>query len=156
MSISVVRFPQFKLGLIVFRDVIAADEMLAFFRGPDADREDETRWLTYVDPHADLSQLDLMSITELKRVVDRKQQERPLDGSFRSAIVSDSRRNDPMVNLWKGYIARDPGHLVKPVAFASLEGACAYLGLPAEAREVVAQAIGVSRASGAARGASRP
>lgn len=156
MSISIARFPEFRLAVIVFRDVIAADELLAFFRGSEADREDETRWLTYLDPHADLSQLDLMSITELKRVVDRKQRERPPAEGVRSAIVSNSRRNDPMVNLWKGYIGRDPDHLAKPVAFASLEGACAYLGLPAEARTAVADAVGLSRAPGAARSAARP
>jgi hypothetical protein len=152
MSISITRFPEFKLGLIVFRDLIDAAEVLDFFRGPDADRHGETRRLTYIDPGADLSQLDLMSITELKRVIDRKRRERALDESFRIAIVSNSRRNDPIVNLWKGYVGRDPDHLSKPVVFSSLEGACAYLGLPAEAREALAQAVGLRTPHPAARG----
>lgn len=156
MSISIARFPQFKLALLVFRDLIDAAEMLEFFRGRGAEREGETRWLTFIDPGADLSQLDLVSITELKRLVDRRRRERASDESFRTAIVSNSRRNDPIVTLWKGYVGRDPDHLPKPVVFSSLEGACAYLGLPAEAREMVAQAIGLSRSSGPARGASRP
>lgn len=156
MSITLSRFPEFKLALLAFRDRIDAAEMLEFFRGRNADRESETRWLTWIDPGADLSQLDLMSITELKRLVDRKQRERAWDENFRTAIVSNSRRNDPMVNLWKGYVGRDPDHLSKPVVFSNLEGAYAYLGLPAEARETVAQAIGLSRSSGPAMGASRP
>jgi hypothetical protein len=152
MSISITRFPEFKLALVLFRGPIDAAEMLDFFRGPWADRDGETRWLTFVAPDADLAQLDLMSITELKRVVDRKRQEQPWDESFRSAIVSDSRRNDPMVNLWKGYVGRDPGHRAKPVVFSSLEGASAYLGLPMEAREVLAEAVGLDRTAGPARG----
>ena len=154
MSISITRFPEFKLALVLFRDLIDAAEMLDFFRGPWADRDGETRWLTFVAPDADLAQLDLMSITELKRVVDRKRRERPWDESFRSAIVSDSRRNDPMVNLWKGYVGRDPEHRSKPVVFSSLEGACAYLGLSAEARGALAEAVGLDRTAGVARGAS--
>ena len=94
MSITITRFPQFALALIIFRDLIDAGEMLEFFRAPEADRQGETRWLTYIDPHADLSQLDLMSITDLKRVLDRKQRERPWDESFRSAIVSSSSRTN--------------------------------------------------------------
>lgn len=156
MSISISRFPEFKLALLVFRDLIDAAEMLDFFRGQGADREGETRRLTYIDPGADLSQLDLMSITELKRVIDRTRRERAFDKSFRAAIVSYSRRNDPIVNLWKGYVGRDPDHLAKPVVFSSLDGACAYLGLPAEAREALAQVVGLSRCSGPARGASNP
>lgn len=156
MSITLSRFPEFKLARLVFRDRIDAAEMLEFFRGRNADRESETRWLIWIDAEADLSQLDLMSITELKRLVDRKQRERAWDENFRTAIVSNSRRNDPMVNLWKGYVGRDPDHLSKPVVCSNLEGACAYLGLPAEAREVLAQEIGLNQASGPARGASRP
>jgi len=155
MSISITRFPRFKLALLVFRDLIGAPEMLAFFRGGAAEREVETRWLTYIDAGADLSQLDLMSITELKRVIDRRQRERAWNETFRTAIVSSSRRNDPMVNLWKGYVGRDPDHLCKPVAFSSLEGAFVYLALPAEAREAVSRTAGLDVASARARGASR-
>jgi hypothetical protein len=156
MSISIARFPEFKLALVVFRDLIEAEELLAFYGGCEADRDGESRWLTYVDPDADLSQLDLMTITELKRVAGRKQRERPWVEGFRAAIVSNSRRNDPMVNLWKGYVGRDPDHFAKPLVFPSLDGACAYLGLPAEARETLAQAVGLGRSSAPARGASRP
>jgi hypothetical protein len=159
MSISITRFPEFRLALLVFRDLIGAAEMLDFFRGQppqgDVERRWEKRWLTYIDPGADLSQLDLMSITELKRQIDRRQRERAWDATFRTAIVSNARRNDPMVSLWKGYVGRDPAHLAKPVLFSSLEGACAYLTLPAEAWAAVAQTAGLS-ASAPAWGAARP
>jgi hypothetical protein len=154
MSISISRFPDHKLALLLFRGPIDAIDMLDFFGGQGAPREVAMRWLTYIDPDADLSQLDLMSITELKRTIDRRQRERAWDATFRTAIVCNSRRNDPMVNLWKGYVGHDPGHLAKPVVFSSLEGACAYLTLPVDAWAGVAQAAGLGRCAAPARGAS--
>jgi hypothetical protein len=156
MSLSITRFPEFKLALLVFCDLIEAGEMLDFFSGRGADPDVETRWLTYIDTDADLTQLDLMSITELKRLIDRRQRERAWDATFRTAIVCNARRNDPMVSLWKGYVGRDPGHLAKPIVFSSLEGACAYLTLPVEAWETVSQTAGLGRACTRTRGAARP
>lgn len=155
MCIAIRRFPEHDLTLAELRGVLTGPELLDFL-----DRlqiaEGTRRWLNYVAPDADLSQLDLMSLTELKRAVGRKVADAGSGGAFRSVFVCVSRRSEPVIHLWANYLGRDAGHPVKPQVFATLGAAFDHLDLPAAAREAVSRRLRPPSASAARDSQEKP
>jgi hypothetical protein len=140
MGIAIRRFPEHDLTLSELHGVVAGPELLDFLGRLEA-AEKTSRWLNYVAPDADLSQLDLMSVTELKRLVGRKVAEAGHEQPFRSIFVSASPQNEPMLKLWADYLGRATGHPWTPQVVSSLEAAYETLDLSPAAREAVSRTL---------------
>lgn len=140
MCILIRRIPEHDLTLAELRGVLTGPELLDFLDKLQI-AEGTRRWLNYVGPDADLSQLDLMSLTHLKQAVGRKVTDAGTGGVFRSVFVCASRRSEPVIHLWANYVGRDAGHPVKPQVFATLEAAFDHLDLPAAARQAVSRRL---------------
>lgn len=140
MCIAIRRLPEHDLTVAELRGVVTGPQLLDFL-----DRlqiaEGTSRWLNYVAPDADLSQLDLVSLTQAKRLVARKVTEAAHEQPFRSAFVCASRCSEPVIKLWADYLGRDPSHPAKPQVFSSLEAAFEHLDLPPAAREAVSRRL---------------
>ena len=110
--------------------------------------EKTSRWLTYVAPDADLSELDLSSLIQLKRLVGRKVTEAGHPRPFRSVFVCASPENEPVIRLWADYLGRDSGHPGSPQVVSSLEAAYDRLDLSPAAREAVSLPLARARPPG--------
>jgi hypothetical protein len=139
MGVSIRRFPEFDVSLLILQGLVETGELTDFARQIDGDLP--RRWITYVDPCADLNQLDLPFFGELKRILGPKLRARFAPDEFRSAIVTDSRVNDPVVRLWSSFASGDGEYPANPVVVSSLGSASDYLELPAAARLALVQAI---------------
>jgi hypothetical protein len=140
MCIAIRRFPEHDLTVAELRGAVTGPELLDFMdRLQIAERT--RRWLTYVAPDADLSQLDLMSLARLKGVVGRKLVEADHELTFVSAFVCASRCSEPVIRLWADYLGRDPEHPTKPQIFSSLQAAFDHLDLSPEARDAVSRRL---------------
>jgi hypothetical protein len=158
MGIRVTRLTEFGVNISVFSGKITREVLLEHYAALGAaDRAESGRWISYFDPSADLTELDLATFTELKRVVGAKVRELYGDGRLANALVCDSRINQPILNLWRSYVGRDGYHPSDPIVLSSLKAACDRLGLPDTARDQLTAAVGVdcSRAPDAANRSSR-
>lgn len=146
MCIAIQRFPEHDLTLAELRGGLPGPQLLDF-----VDRlqiaEKTSRWLIYVAPDADLSQLDLASLTQAKRLVGRKVTEAGHPQPFVSAFVCASRSAEAVIRLWTDYLRRDPDHPARPEVFSSLEAAFDRLDLTSAAREAVSRVLGRSPAA---------
>jgi hypothetical protein len=154
MGVSLRRFPDLNVSLLVLKGEVSAQDLLDFGRRMEPDGA-QRRWINYVDPAADLSQLDLATFTELKRLVALKLRTQFPDGRFSSAIVCDSRLNDPIIRLWSNYVGRDAEHPARPAVFSTLVQAFDYLDLEPEARAALTEALGLPASPTSTRGEAR-
>ena len=143
MCTAIRRIPEHDLTIAELRGVVGGPQLLDFLDRLQV-AEKTSRWLTYVAPDADLSQLDLMSLTQVKRLVGRKVTEAEHPQAFLSVFVCTSRSSEPVIKLWAAYLGRDPAHPAQPQIFSSLEAAYDRLGLSPAAREAASQALGLS------------
>lgn len=143
MCIAIRRFPEHDLTVAELRGLVTGAQLLEFMDRLQIS-EKTRRWLTYVASDADLSQLDLLSLTQAKRLVGRKVTEAAHAQPFISAFVCASRRSEAVIKLWTDYLGRDPDHPAKPQIFSSLEAAFGHLELSPAAGEAVWRALGLS------------
>ncbi len=142
MGVSLTRFTDPGLNLVIYRDAIPREELLDFFHRLDGDDPaNASPWLSFFDPRADISELDLMVFVELKRILTPKLKAMAPDAPLVSAFVCDSRMNAVILNLWRSYVGRDPEYQSEPTVFTSLEAAFNFLGLPTDAHATLAQAV---------------
>lgn len=143
MCIAIRRFVEHDLTVAELRGVVTGAQLLEFMDRLQVS-EKTRRWLSYVATDADLTQLDLMSLTQAKRLVGRKVAEARHEQPFISAFVCASRCSEPVIKLWTDYLGRDPDHPAKPQIFSSLEAAFEHLQLSPAARETVERALSLS------------
>lgn len=143
MCIAIKRFVEHDLTVAELRGLVTGAQLLEFMDRLQIS-EKTRRWLTYVASDADLSQLDLLSLTQAKRLVGRKVTEAAHAQPFISAFVCASRRSEAVIKLWTDYLGRDPDHPAKPQIFSSLEAAFGHLELSPAAGEAVWRALGLS------------
>jgi hypothetical protein len=153
MGVSIRRFPDLGVSLLTLHGLVASEELSDFARR--IDQGVPRRWITYIEPGADLTQLDLLFFTELKRLIGAKLKAQFGDEEFRSALVCDSRVNDAVIRLWASYVGRDETHPSKPAVFSALGQAFDYLELATPARAAISEALGLKPAAGAEKGAAR-
>ena len=139
MTCRRVSLPEYDLTLQLVSGMHRSEEAIQFFRSLDPSCC-ATRWLSYFDPTADLSQVDVASVPVLKHVLTEKQKELFGDKPKGHAIVclSDSSRQY-FFDFWKSYFTHGDESAVR--SFRSLEEAYAWFGLSDEARAAVARAI---------------
>lgn len=141
MGITVTRLPEFGLNVTVYSGKITHPMLLAHV-GSMTDPLESGRWLNYFDPSADMSELELSSYIEMKRLVASKLAELYPEKPFRSAVVSNTEANRPVLGFWKSYVSNDRAHPAAPMMFSSLQAACDWLDLSDEARRAIGDLLG--------------
>jgi hypothetical protein len=140
MGILAKRFPEYDLILQIFRDAITREVWMAYYDGFSATSAD--RFITYLDPSADMSVLDIASGPELKRVVAAKLREVYGDNaSVVSILVPGSKEQELYAQFWCAFEGAGDKHPAVSVCAPDLKAACALLGLPQEAWKSLAAAV---------------
>lgn len=138
MGILAKRFPEYGVILQVFRDVITREAWMEYYAGFTAAETD--RFISYLDPSADFSTLDLASGPDLKRVVAAKLREVFGDKPVVSVLVPSSQAQAPYATFWCGFERVGETHPAGSVVVSDLEAAFDLLGLAKDARETLAAA----------------
>jgi hypothetical protein len=142
----VTRFPEFRVNVSVYSGPIARAELIEHYGSLDAeDAASADRWISYFDPTADLSQLDVAAIGELRRLTAAKLNEVYGDRTLTVAIVCKSPVNHPILSTWRSYLAADRNHPSDLSLFSSLKDACNWLDLPGSACFALAAVAGEIR-----------
>lgn len=142
MGISLRRIEDPAVNLTIVSGAPSRDEFLAFYRDlEDDDPANQAPWITFVDPRADLSALDLMVFVEMKKILTPKVRAFADGRRMPTAMVSESPVNATILGLWRGYAGNDPAYATRPAVFANIQGACDWLGLPQEAVGRVTEAV---------------
>jgi hypothetical protein len=145
VTIRVIRCHDFGVNISIYSGKITREELIRHYSAIDADdAASADRWISYFAPSADLSELDIAAMAELKRLTSAKIREVYGDRPLAVAIVCDSRINEPILSVWRSYLGADVDHPTAPGMFSSLRAACDWLGAPA-ARDAIAAMIGDER-----------
>jgi hypothetical protein len=146
VTIRVTRCPDFGVNVTVYSGKITRQELIEHYSTINAgDAASADRWISYFQPSADLSDIDIAAFAELKRITSAKLKEVYPDRPLAVAIVCDSRINEPILSVWRSYVGADAEHPSDPGLFSSLKAACDWLGLSQAAREAAILAIGEDR-----------
>lgn len=142
MGIALVRLPAYGLNLTIYTGHIGRDEMLTFYRGLDPFApENAYPLLTYMAPDIDLSEVALVTFSELKRVLAPKVKALTEHPHFHCVVVCNSEQCNVITRFWRAYVQRDPTYASPPVFFETLESACAWLQTPPGGCEAARKAV---------------
>lgn len=153
MPVLVGELGPIKINCLIWTGVVSRSEAFAVPDRIDPSRpEFGARWISYFDAGVDISDLDGPSLVELR------ERFRPLvaglaaKGDFQTVLVSNSRYNDPLLNVWRAMTASDDAYASSPEFVHDIPTAAHALGLSgADADDVqtwIAAQLG--QASGAA------
>lgn len=147
MGIVRVRLPAHKLTLAIYTGRISREALLDYYRevNPE-DPASAAASITYIDPDADMSGLDLAAFTELKRILAPKVKVLAQTPGFHCIIVCNSAQCDAIVRFWRAYLVRDSSYATPPIFFPDVLQACKWLELPQSACDAAEAAIRAQRA----------
>jgi len=130
------------VNLTLLSGEIRPEEMMAYFEALDAgDPAMADAWITYDCGDADLSELDLARVAQLKALIFAKVKALASFRPMRSALVSSRAINEPFFQFWKVLVSADVAYPSAPQFFHQLPAACDWLGLDAAAQaDVIAVA----------------
>lgn len=133
-------WPEHDLTLHLVSGNLTSAEIVHLFRNLDAGCA--TRWLSYFDPTVEMSQIDIASVPELKRVIAEKRRELFGDRPKPYAIVCGSEESEQyFVRFWWKYFAGPNAQAENLRCFRNLDAAYDWLELPEAGRAAVARAI---------------
>jgi hypothetical protein len=139
MDIWFKHFPEFGVTLNVFGGRLTRETMMQF-----VDRLEPIawkRWVNYLQPTLDLSDLTAEDFRDIKRALAEKLGELHGDVHLYSVMASDEPSNEAFLRFWPGYIDYDLQYQVKSASVPTLKAACDRLGLPVEAFEALCEAV---------------
>ena len=155
MTIRVTRFPEFRINISVYSGPITRGALIEHYGAIDGeDAASADRWISYFDPTADLSQLDVAALCELRRLTCVKLNEIYSDRTLTVAIVCKSPVNLPILRTWRSFLNAARNHPSDLSLFSSLKDACDWLDLPGAASFALAAVAGEIRVD-APRAAAR-
>jgi hypothetical protein len=133
--------PEHDLTLLVISGKLSSADVIEYFQGLDSSCC-ATRWLHYFDPTVDMSQIDIASVPELKRVIAEKRRELFGDHLKPFAVVCGSEGSEQyFFGFWSKYYFGPGVRAESWRCFRSLEEAYDWLELPQASRAAVARAI---------------
>jgi hypothetical protein len=139
MGILAKRFPEYGVTLQIFRGAITREAWVEYYASFAATASD--RFVTYICPSADLSNMDLAFGPELKRLVAAKLREVFGDQPVISILVRSSNEQEPYLEFWRGFERVGDKHPAESVIVTDFKKACALLGLPDDAWRRLAAAV---------------
>lgn len=86
--------------------------------------------------------MDIAYFPVLKRALANKMRELYGGAQVRCALVSASQVNESFLRFWPSYVGPDVQYPAEAASFPTLQAACNWLGLPEEARKILAEAVG--------------
>lgn len=132
-----------KVNLTLLSGAIGPDEVMAYYEAIDVtDASMADAWITLDCGDADLSEIDLARVAQLKALIGSKLRALAAFGPMRSALVSARQINEPFFQFWKVLVTNDADHPSAPQFFHRLEPACDWLGLDVGGRDAVIAAAG--------------
>lgn len=146
MTIRVTRLPEFGVNISVYSGPITRAELIEHYGAINAaDAASADRWISYFGPTADLSELDVAAMCELRRLTAAKLSEVYGARTLTVAIVCKSPGNHAILNVWRSFLSADRGHPSQLHLFPSLKDACDWLELPGAASFALAAVAGEIR-----------
>lgn len=139
MSVRVMPFPEFGVGLNIYSGTPTPEDVLRF--AAELQPVEGARWVNYLDPTLDISGLDIAHIPMLKDVLADRLRALYGETHIRAAMVTASPANALLLDFWPRYVGRDVDYPSEAVAFPSLEAACAWLGLTEPACRAIGEAV---------------
>lgn len=133
-------------GIVTPTDVIETIDRL-----PSANKR---RIVLYVEPTADLSQLSVTFIPEIRRAVADKLRELYGNENSFTAWICEPGSNVHFFDFWCRYLEVGE-HPALELLFPTLEAACDWLDLPEPTRQAVSEEIETHRDEGGRRGDKR-
>lgn len=142
MGIQYQRAGAARVNLTLLSGPIPPDEIMAYFEALDVNDPDMAdAWITYDCGDADLSELDLARVAQLKALIFAKVAALASIRPMRSALVSGRTINEPFFQFWKVLVSADVAYPSAPEFFHQLPAACDWLGLDAaQQADVIAAA----------------
>ena len=90
-----------------------------------------TRWISYFDSSADLSELDAACLVELRERLRPVVKKLAAQGEFQMVLASNSVFIDPLLAVWRTMVATDSDYPSNPVTVRGIDSASRALGLSA-------------------------
>jgi hypothetical protein len=155
VGISLIRLPEYRLSLALYRGKLDREAFVRFNAELDADDPaNRGAWLIYLAPDLDISGVDCTAFPEVKRILKPKIEAMARDGTMRSAIFSRSPDTDLVAAFWRDFVGSDREYVVHPEVFSDVHEALDWLRLPASAYGAVMEAVqGPAAKAGAPAGA---
>jgi hypothetical protein len=142
MGIALRRLGSHGVNLVVFHGHVGPDALIGFYRGIDPeDSANALPWLTYIAPDADVSEIDLATLIELRRTLEPVRQSVERKYLFCSVVVSGSDKSDALVAFWRDFVRKESDHPPYTILFSDVRAACQELNLPDSAPEAILLAI---------------
>jgi hypothetical protein len=133
-------FPEFGVTLNVFGGALTRDEIMQFM-----DRLEpipSRRWVNYLEPSLDLSNLRPEDFSVIKRALAGKLTELHGEAHLSSVLVSAApQSHEIFLRFWPSLLGYDVLHPVKTAAVPTFRAACDRLGLPGGACEALKAAV---------------
>ena len=148
MGIRLKRFPKHRLDFSIYSGVVTVEQVLRHFEKLEVG----ANWLSYFDPTADLSGIDLGHFPALKRGLIAKEAERDSDELRLCLLVNTASTNEDFVRFWCTYAAEGIEHPHQRDLCPTLEAAFDRLGLPDDVRAALAAELAPGEPVGAAAG----
>jgi hypothetical protein len=148
VGIALVRLPAYNLNLAIYAGRIDRDELLGFYQGIDVyDPVNGAPMVNYMDVNVDLSSVDLLAFSELKRILSQKLKALAENNpGFHCIIICNSEQCQTITRFWRAYVQRDPTYASPPIFFPNLKSACDWLQLEPSAYDAARDAIRASQA----------
>ncbi len=140
MPVLIGELGRIKVNCLVWTGRVTRAEALGVPSRIDTSRlEFGSRWISYFDSAADISDLDAATLQQMREVFRPMVAALAAKGEFRSVLVSNSRYNDPLLEVWRTMSATDAGYASNPELSRDVHAAAESLGLsPADAADVQA------------------
>jgi len=133
--------PQHDLTLHLVHGTLTSADVSQYFRSLNSSCC-ATRWLHYFDPTADMAQIDIASVPELRRIIAETRKELFGDHPKPFAVVCASEGSQQyFFGFWLKYFSGPDAQAENLCCFRSLEAAYDWLELPQASRAAVAGAI---------------
>ena len=132
MTVLVDRIEPLEVNCLIWLGLVSKAEALAMPGRIDPTRpEFGSRWISYFDAAADLSELDAACLLELRERLRPVVSALAAKGKFRIILASNSKYNDPLLAVWRAMTATDADYLSNPVVVLDIHSAARALGLSA-------------------------
>jgi hypothetical protein len=145
MGVRLKRFPEYGVLVAVFTGLVTREDL---YEHLSSLREGEPlRFLGYFDPTADMTALSVEEIAGFKAASAAKLGEIKVEHAL-AALVCPPGPNAHFVDFWCRYVQLDGDRPTTPALFSGMKSACAWLGLPDRAREVLTEEVEPETAPG--------
>ena len=132
MPVLVDRIEPLEVNCLIWLGLVSRAEALGVPGRIDPTRpEFGSRWISYFDAAADLSELDAACLLELRERLRPVVSGLAAKGEFRIILASNSKYNDPLLAVWRAMTATDAAYPSNPVIVRDIPSAARALGLSA-------------------------